>query len=79
MQGNKTSKNIQKKENINRFTLLRAECAKDCWPLLSLKGVVQKKEEETDFKMTEVCLVKLLLDVARRVRLEVDSNKTDKN
>ena len=29
--------------------------------------------------MTEVCLVKLLLDVARRVRLEVDSNKTDKN
>ena len=40
---------------------------------------MQKKEEETDFKMTEVCLVKLLLDVARRVRLEVDSNKTDKN
>ena len=29
--------------------------------------------------MTEVCLVKLLLDVAHRVRLEVDSNKTDKN
>ena len=40
---------------------------------------MQKKEEETDLKIVEVWLAKVLLDVAHRVRPEVDSNKTDKN
>ena len=46
-------------------------------PLTKRRGA--KKEEETDLKTVEVWLVKLLLDVAHRVRPEVDSNKTVKN